>query len=194
MCEFVSWIEKSPKKILFMTDDLIFNTEKGKLLQKQCSKYDLQGHGAIRFYFGLESEEGKQKECSDFSDSASFPKAIVAAIKAGQMFRMAENPPLGLLTPAAQADYRAKHDALYADYEAKHAPLDADYRAKHDALDADYRAKHDALYADYEAKRAPLYADYRAKHAPLYADYRAKRAPLFKEIFMDVRNRAHTWG
>jgi hypothetical protein len=172
MCEFVSWIEKSPKKILFMTDDLIFNTEKGKLLQKQCSKDDLQGHGAIRFYFGLESEEGKQKECSDFSDSASFPKAIVAAIKAGQMFRMAENPPLGLLTPAAQADYEAKRDALYADYEAKRAPLYADYRAKHDAL----------------------YADYRAKHAPLYADYRAKRDALFKEIFMDVRNRAHTWG
>ena len=171
MCEFVSWIEKSPKKILFLTDDLIFNTEKGKLLQKQASKDDLQGHGAIRFYFGLESGEGKQRECTNFSDSANFPQAIIKAIKAGQMFGMAEDPPMGLLTPAAQADYKAKRAPLEADYKAKRAPLDADY----------------------EAKRAPLEADYEAKRALLYADYKAKRAPLFEEIFADVRNRTHTW-
>ena len=43
---------------------------------------------------------------------------------------------------AYQADYEAKHAALYADYAAKHAPLYADYEAKHAALYADYEAKH----------------------------------------------------
>ena len=55
---------------------------------------------------------------------------------------------------AYQADYEAKHAALYADYAAKHAPLYADYEAKHAPLYADYEAKHAALYADYEAKHA----------------------------------------
>jgi len=170
MCEFVSWIEKG-KSILFLTDDLIFNTEKGKLLQKQANRDDLKGHGAIRFYFGVESGEGEDKECTNFSNSANFPNPIIKAIKTGQMFGMAGEPPLGLLTPVARADY-----------EAKRAPLDADYEAK--------RA---ALYADYKARLAPLDADYEARLAPLYADYKAKRDALFWDIFQDVRNRRETW-
>ena len=79
MCDFISYIEKSDKKVLFLTNHLIYHTAKGKLLQKQASKEDLCGHGAIRFYFGLESGEGKERECTDFSDSKNFPDAIVKA-------------------------------------------------------------------------------------------------------------------
>ena len=88
---------------------------------------------------------------------------------------------------AYQADYEAKHAALYADYAAKHAPLYADYEARRAPLYADYAAKHAPLYADYEAKHAPLYADYEAKHAALYADYEAKHALFDIKILAYIR-------
>jgi hypothetical protein len=194
MCDFISWkvvrTADGGMEILFLTYDDIYNTKRGKELQKYTIPNDFVGHGAIDFYYGLNGR-GTNKECTDFSSPDNFPSIIADAIKMGKFYLM--GTPEGLLLPSKRdplyadyeakcapldADYKAKRDPLYADYEAKCAPLDADYKAKRALLDADYKAKRDPLYEDYEAKRAPLDADYEAKCALLDADYKAKRDPL----------------
>ena len=139
MCDYISWIEKGDE-ILFLTGPDVFSSQRGSELQNHCkSKDDLTGHGAIRWFYGIGKDVGKERECTNFSTPANFPKQIVKAIKKGQMWGFGEVP-RGILTPA-----------LYADYKAKRAPLDADYNAKTNALYADYNAKTNALYADYWA-------------------------------------------
>jgi len=183
MCEFVSWKEvKCPDgstQILFLTSDDVFNTSKGRKLQKHTTPGDFIGHGAIDFYYDLDGK-GVNHECTDFWTPKNFPPEIVEAIKAGKFFLLAPVP-AGILRAALYADYvkkRAPGAPLYADYEKKRAPLDADYEKKRAALYADYMKKRAPLYADYEKKRAPLYAAYMKKCAALYADYEKKRAPL----------------
>ena len=221
MCEFVSWIEKDTK-VYFLTAHQVFNTKKGAELREFCgsnaaAQDDYVGHGAIRHFYGLDSHEGMNRECTDFSSPANFPSVIAQAVKDGK-FRGLVRLPKGLLLKALDADYKAKRkplDAdyeakrkpLYADYEAKRKPLDADYEAKLKPLDADYKAKRKPLYADYEAKLKPLDADYKAKRKPLYADYEAKLKALdadyeaklkpldaeMWDLFADPKNRAKAW-
>lgn len=102
MCQFVSWIEQDKFKIhqedkiirlcgieeavLFLTGEDVFETEKGKRLQKYCEdEEDYIGHGAIRHYYGLSMSGGINKECTDFSTPDNFPPDVVAAIKLGKM-------------------------------------------------------------------------------------------------------------
>lgn len=116
MCDFVSWIEKD-NKVLFLTHDLVFNTEKGKLLRDWCkSTDDYCGHGAIRYYYGLERDHGKDRECTDFTTTANFPYAIVKAIKAGKMGGIGFNT--DMLNDKARAEYAAIRDKAYAEYHA----------------------------------------------------------------------------
>ena len=88
MCEFISWIEDC-KEIYFLTcNDL--NTKEGRKLVKELkdnkSFYDdISGHGAIRKYFNLKLNQGKNKECSDFSNPNNFPPQIIKQIKNGNM-------------------------------------------------------------------------------------------------------------
>ena len=172
MCDFISYIEKSDKKVLFLTNHLIYHTAKGKLLQKQASKEDLCGHGAIRFYFGLESGEGKERECTDFSDSKNFPDAIVKAIKKGEMRGLAQTPPAEMLAPKARAEYRKVVD-----------PAKAEYRKVVAAAEAEYRKVVAAASAEYGKVVAAARAEY---HKVV--------DKTFWDLFMDNRNRAHSWG
>ena len=176
MCEFISWKEiKCPDgstQILFLTHNDIYNTKRGRELQKHTSKDDFVGHGAIAFYYEIDPDKGINRECTDFSTPDNFPPQIVDAIKSGCMAGLCDpNDCIQLLNPRQQKYYEAKRDALYADYKAKRAPLDADY----------------------EAKRAPLDADYEAKLAPLYADYKAKCDELFWKLFSKPQNRNPKW-
>ncbi len=114
MCEFISFIKKG-KKIYFLDYDKIYNTEKGRLLQKETSKDDYIGHGAIRFYYGLEQDEGKNCECTDFSTPKNFPNEIVIAIKEGRFRGMAT--PGELLTQPALAEYEKVEQPAWAEYE-----------------------------------------------------------------------------
>ncbi len=113
MCEFCSWIEKGTgekKKILFLTATQIFETKKGKTLFKAFTADDLTGHGAIRRYCGLEQDEGKNKECTDFSSPANFPVAIARGLIAGD-FKHAPVP-RGLLTKTLDDKYWADRKPL----------------------------------------------------------------------------------
>jgi hypothetical protein len=88
MCEFVSWIEKGQgekKKVIFLTGKQVFETKKGQQLFKDLSNDDFIGHGGIRRYYGLEQDEGRNKECTDFSSPENFPLVIANAIKNGEM-------------------------------------------------------------------------------------------------------------
>ena len=128
MCEFVSWKEvKCPDgstQILFLTSDDVFNTSKGRKLQKHTTPGDFIGHGAIDFYYDLDGK-GVNHECTDFWTPKNFPPEIVEAIKAGKFFLLAPVP-AGILRAALYADCEKKQDALDADYVKKRAPLYAD--------------------------------------------------------------------
>ena len=80
--------------------------------------------GDVRFYFGLENGEGKERECTDFSDSKNFPTSIVKAIKAGEMRGLAE-PPTGLLMPSVYAKWGAKYGAVNAKWSAERDAVNA---------------------------------------------------------------------
>ena len=104
MCEFVSWIKKGDT-VYFLTGEQIFHTKRGKeIIQTQCGMEDYVGHGAIRLYFGLEQDEGKNGECSDFRKPDNFPSPIIRAIKNGDMRGLAT--PDGLLSAPAEKAYR----------------------------------------------------------------------------------------
>ncbi len=109
MCQFLSWIEKGDK-VLFLTENQVYHTKQGKLLKEWCNDYDLIGHGAIRFYYGLEQDEGKNKECTDFSTPSPFPAKIVKAIKGGQFKGFPF--PLVLLNKPLYDRYEADRKAL----------------------------------------------------------------------------------
>ena len=150
MCDFISWIEKpGSKKSLFLTNHLIYHTAKGRLLQKEQSrKEDLCGHSAIRFYFGLEKGEGRERERTDFSDSKNFPVAIVKAIKNGDMRGMADNPPEGMLTPKARAEYHKVVDPARAEYDKVFASARAEYDKVFDPARAEYDKVVDKTFWD----------------------------------------------
>jgi hypothetical protein len=140
MCDFISWKEiktQEGTEILFLTHDDIFNTSRGLELRNTTTADDLLGHGAIAFYYGIDANKGKNKECTDFSTPNNFPPEICAALKSGKMWGMSDVFPDGLLSAP-----------LYADCKAKRAPLDAAYKAKCDALYADYKAKRDAIIGE----------------------------------------------
>ena len=204
MCDFISYIEKSDKKVLFLTNHLIYHTTKGKLLQKQASKEDLYGHGAIRFYFGLERGEGRERECTDFSDSKNFPAAIVKAIKKGEMRGMAQNPPAGMLTPkagseydkvvaAAEAEYHKVVDPTRAEYDKVVAAARAEYHKVVDPARAEYDKVVAAARAEYDKVVDPARAEYHKVVDPAEAEYHKVVDKTFWDLFMDNRNRAHTW-
>lgn len=93
MCDFVSWLEIKNDKgndiVLYLDDDDIYHTKRGKLLQSYSGcEADLTGHGSIRWFYELSNKRGREKECTDFSSPDNFPKKIVSAIKEGKFKKM----------------------------------------------------------------------------------------------------------
>lgn len=84
MCEFISWIELDNGEIKYITSKQL-KTTRGKHLIKECGNTDdVTGHGFIRLYYGLDKNEGRNKECTNFSKPSNFPPEIVQAIKNGE--------------------------------------------------------------------------------------------------------------
>ena len=114
MCEFVSWIEKRDK-IYFLTDKQLFETDKGKEFIKTISIDDLCGHGTIRAWYGIDSGDGIDKECVDFSSPDNFPEKIADAIKRGDIrgIGIAEK----LLTQPVWEEYQRIKQTALAEYQ-----------------------------------------------------------------------------
>ena len=137
MCEFVSWIA-SGDRVYFLTKK-DFATKRGMELRKYLGTRfteDIMGHGAIRFFFELPNNKGRNEECTDFSDPSNFPLDIQDAIKNGQFegIGIAE----GILTVSSLKRYYAKADATYADSLALQTAENGQY--------SEYQAKCNSLF------------------------------------------------
>lgn len=87
MCKFISWIETKEGNLFLTKHDL--QTKKGRELKTYLDYpsyeyYDnIGGHRAIRYFFDLAINKGRNKECSNFSSPKNFPNDIIEAIKRG---------------------------------------------------------------------------------------------------------------
>jgi cell division septum initiation protein DivIVA len=218
MCEFISYIEKNGE-VLFLTGDDVFNTKRGKQLQKHCkSADDLTGHGAIRWYFGIDDkplEGGKERECTDFSSPANFPKPIVKAIKAGLMAGFKDGTPQELLTNTARAEYDKITNPARAEYLKITNPALAEYDKIKNTARAEYDKIKNTAWAEYEKITNTAWAEYdkitntaraeynkitntaRAEYNkitnPALAEYEKITNTAFWALFADVNNRNHEW-
>ena len=185
MCEFISYIEKNGE-VLFLTGDDVFNTKRGKQLQKHCkSADDLTGHGAIRWYFGIDDkplEGGKERECTDFSSPANFPKPIVKAIKAGLMAGFKDGTPQELLTNTARAEYDKIKN-----------PAEAEYDKITNTAWAEYEKITNPAGAEYDKIANTARAEYDKIKNPALAEYLKITNPAFWALFADVNTRNHEW-
>lgn len=113
MCERFSWIEKDGE-VLFLTPYDVFETRRGKQLQKHTpSAEDWHGHGAIRWFY-LNLKGGVERECTNFSSPKNFPPELVKAIKAGQMWGFGvTDKMLVMLHKPAWAEYDKVHNAAF---------------------------------------------------------------------------------
>jgi len=101
MCECISWIEKRDK-VYYLTGKQLFS-KKGLAFIKENGIHpaDYCGHGTIRKWYRIDSGDGVDKECTDFSTPKNFPSVIVKAIKNGDFRGM--GTPRELLTPQSYA-------------------------------------------------------------------------------------------
>lgn len=204
MCEFISWIEKNDS-VLFLTYNDIYNTRKGRELREFCkSEYDLFGHGAIRFYYGLEN--GVEKECTDFSTPDNFPPDIVDAIKKGLFAGL--GVALELLTKSALSKYAKVRNLAYVKYEKVQKPAYTKYEKVRDSAYAEYVKVRDSAYAresayaeevresaytKYRKAQESALADYVKVHKPASAEYKKVRNAAFWKLFENPNNRNSNW-
>ena len=130
MCKPINWLEFENGKVLYLTDEEIFHTERGKALREYCqNKDDLVGHGAIRWYY--EVNGGEEKEVNDFIDPASFPAPILADFVSGKMKKMILDltPCIVILSKPAWEQYMAVKQAAWEQYEAVKQPAWEQYLA-----------------------------------------------------------------
>ena len=167
MCHFISWIENNGE-IQFLTANDVFNTKRGRELQKYCGDdIDYVGHGFIEFF--TETSGGIHKECTDFSTPKNFPEVIVAAIKAGAFAGL--GTPEGLLNKNAQTEYEKVYDAARTEYE----------------------KACNATWAEYNKVCKATWAECYKVCDAAYAEYNKVRNEVFWKLFSDTKNRAETW-
>ncbi len=192
MCEFISWVQQG-EKVFFLTYDQIYTTPRGDALRKwDNNSEDYIGHGAIRFYYELEREEGTNKERTDFSTPKNFPPVIVKAIKEGK-FRGLGQQPLGLLCATAYAEYKRIRDPALAEYQRICATALAEYQRIRDPAEAEYQRIRDPAEAENQRICATAYAEYKRIRDPALAEYQRICATAFWDLFAIPANRATTW-
>ena len=179
MCEFISWIEKDGKCI-FLTGEDVFKTKRGKELQAHDGTGDLDGHGAIRWYYNFKG--GVDKECTDFSTPDNFPLEIVKAIKSGKMRGLGTAK--GLLTPEAITEYEKIEQSAYAEYE-KIALSAYAGREKIEQLAF--------TLAEYERIVQSAYTEYDKIRQSAYAKYKKVKQTAFWDLFAVKKNRVKAW-
>lgn len=181
MCEFISWKKVTRKdgeiEILFLTHNDIYNTKRGKELQKLAMNSDrisnaipedLVGHGAIDFFYKLNGK-GVDRECTDFSTPDNFPPVIANAIKAGKFYML--GTPEGLLSKSA-----------WTEYEKIEKPALTGYEKIREAARSEYDKIQRAAWAEYEKIRGPA-----------LAEYEKIQREKFWGLFSDVTRRAEQW-
>jgi len=202
MCEFISWIEKRDK-VFFLTGKQVFHTRIGKeVIQKQCGLDDYTGHGAIRLFYGLEQDEGMDKECTDFSTPDNFPAAIVRAIKKGDMRGL--GTAVQLLSELAWVEHERIEQSAWVEYKKIVQPALAKCERIEQSAWVEYkkivqpalakceRIEHSTLV---EHKRIVLLAwvEYERTWRPALVEYKKTVQQVFWDLFAILENRNYAW-
>jgi len=146
MCEFVSWIEKDGK-LYYLKAKQVFETTRGKQLQKWCGNSDdYVGHGAIRYYYGFSESVGNDHEGTDFSSPDNFPAEIVKAIKAGEFRGLAVAEKL--LSQPALAEYEKVRQSAWAEYKKIRQSAWAEYEKVRQSAWAEYEKVEQSAFWD----------------------------------------------
>ena len=203
MCQFASWIEHRGT-VKFLTYDLLHNTRRGKGLQEWSQNIidDFNGHGAIRWFYGLAPDEGVDRECTDFSTPDNFPSSIVDAIKKGKMRSMGIG--LGLLTQQAMDEYEEATQPARDKYQkAAQQAFDECQKARQQAMDECQKARQQAMDKYQKATRqtrdeyekATWQARILYQKAELQARilYQKAEQQAFWGLFQDIENRNPLW-
>ena len=188
MCEFISWIEKDDK-VVFLTGDDVFKSKRGKQLRAYMQADDVNGHGAIRWYYNFTG--GKDRECVDFSSPNNFPAEIVVAIKSGKMRGMGTAK--CLLTPATYAEYEKIEQLASAEYEKIRQEAYAEYEKIQQPAYAEYKKIKQEASAEYEKIRQEAYAEYKKIEQPASAEYEKIKQTMFWDLFSESKNRNKKW-
>ena len=197
MCEFLSAVKGKTKtgkdKWYFLTHDLIYNTPRGEIIQKQFPGIDgeVLGHSAIRAYFEIRSGEGENWECTDFTTPDNFPAVIVKAIKRGE-FRGFGNP-VGLLKAQADKTYQeAKAPADKAWQEAK-AQADKTYQEAKAQADKAYQEAMAPADKAWQEATAQACKAWQEAMAPADKAWQEAKENIFWDLFAIPENRVEAW-
>ena len=178
MCQFISWVE-GDKKNYFITGEQLFNTIRGKALQKKFDREDWLGHSAIRYYYRLRYV-GEDREQTDFSSPNNFPTEIAEAIKQGKFRGIAVVAQL--LSQPALAEYEKIKQPALAEYRKIEQPALAEYE----------KIKQQAL-AKYRKIKQQALAEYRKIEQPALAEYEKIKQQAFWDLFKKSENRNPAW-
>jgi len=156
MCQFISWKEYKGKSYFLTDTDL--NTKEGRELLKPEYKTDIKGHGAIEHYYPELKGKGYDKECTDFSTPANFPKEIVKAIKEGRFvnFGVCEQ----ILNEKGKAEYLKTKKPAWAEYLKIEQPAYAKYEKIKQSAWAEYLNIEQLVYTKYLKIQQPAYDEY----------------------------------
>ena len=189
MCEFVSWIEKDDI-VVFLTGEDVFNTKQGRELQKYCGNSDdYTGHGAIRHYYNFEG--GIDKECTDFSQPANFPKEIIDAIKSGKMRGLGLDGQL--LTKQALAKYKKIQQATLDEYEKIRQAARDEYEKIEQAARDEYEKIRQPAWDEYKKIRQPAWDEYKKIEQAARDEYKKIEQATFWDLFADPQSRNNVW-
>ncbi len=192
MCEFISWIEKDGA-VLFLTWNDLFTGERGRETREfYQDRHDWVGHGAIRFYYKLLENAGRNRECTDFSTPDNFPAEIVAAIRRGAMMDLAE-PPEKLLCDTAWAKYANVCEAAWAKYAKVCEAAWAKYAKVYKAGRAKYAKVCEAGRAEFTNLREAAWAEHVKIRCAALAEYETKCNTTFWNLFSNPKKRSVKW-
>jgi len=177
MCQFISWKEYKGKSYFLTDSDL--NTKEGRELLKPEYKADIKGHGAIEHYYPELKGKGHDKECTDFSTPANFPKEIVKAIKEGRFvnFGICEQ----ILNEKGKAEYLRIKQPAYAKYEKIQQSARVEYKKIQQPAYAKYEKIQQSAYAKYKKIEQPAWAEYLKIQQSAYIKYLKIQQPAYAE-------------
>jgi hypothetical protein len=149
----------------------MLESEKGQefIRDHKISPDDYCGHGTIREWFRLDADQGKERECTDFSTPDNFPPGIVKAIKDGDYRGLGIG--IGLLTQLAYDEYERITQLAYAEYERIRQPA----------------------YDEYLRIRQAAYDEYERITQLAYAEYERITQAAFWDLFAIPENRPECW-
>jgi hypothetical protein len=189
MCEFISWIEFN--KEVFFLDDNKLNTKEGRELLKSEYKEDIQGHGAIRYYYPELKDRGQNRECINFNDPHNFPSKVVEAIKKGLFTNFGVCPKI--LTESALRKYSKEEQLAEKEYKKKAELNLKRYFIKIQQVGVKYRSITHPAWEEYEKKislRSQEPYDEYMKKEQLALEEHWKEEQLARKIYYEAESLA----